>query len=201
MLRQRRGGQGAAFQGWRVPLPVGAAGLPIGELTVTHRLLLTVFLTTVVVAGPAPAQTATPAGAQPIAKTAFMQRIDRDFVNADANKDGFADRSELEAAETKVMAARKAAALRNREGAFRQLDANKDGNLTLAEFNASVSAMPLKKADAAPVLNRFDTNKDGKVSLAENRAPAIVQFDRADTNKDGTLSVDEQRARAKAGGR
>jgi len=67
----------------------------------------------------------------------------------------------------------------------------------LAEFNAQVSAAPIKKADATPALNRFDTNKDGKVSLAENRAPAIVQFDRADTNKDGTLSVEEQRARTK----
>lgn len=161
-----------------------------------HRLLLTAILT--LAATPALAQTAAAAGPQPIAKTAFMQRIDRDFVSADANKDGFADRAELEAAESRAFAARKAALLRNREAAFRQLDANKDGNLTLVEFNAAVNAAPLKKADAAPVLNRFDTNKDGKVSLAENRAPAIAQFDRADTNKDGTLSVEEQRARAKA---
>ncbi len=162
----------------------------------THRLLLTAILT--LAASPALAQTAPAAAPQPIAKTAFMQRIDRDFVAADANKDGFADRAELESAETKIFAARKAAVLRNREGYFRQLDANKDGSLTLAEFNAQVSAAPIKKADATPALNRFDTNKDGKVSLAENRAPAIAQFDRADTNKDGTLSVDEQRAAAKA---
>ena len=61
-----------------------------------------------------------------------------------------------------------------------------------------MNATPVRKADATPVLNRFDTNKDGKVSLAENRAPAIAQFDRADTNKDGTLSVEEQRARNRA---
>jgi Ca2+-binding EF-hand superfamily protein len=156
------------------------------------------------IAAPALAQNASaakpaPAGPQPIAKTVFMQRVDRDFVAADANKDGFADRAELESAEARTLAGRKAALLRQREAAFRQLDANKDGNLTLAEFNAAVAAAPVRKADATPALNRFDTNKDGKVSLAENRAPAIVQFDRADTNKDGTLSVEEQRARAKAG--
>jgi Ca2+-binding EF-hand superfamily protein len=178
---------------WRYLSPPSAC--PIGELIVTYRLLLTAILS--LSAAPALAQAAAAQSPQPIAKTAFMQRIDRDFVAADANKDGFADRAELESAETKVLAARKAALLRNREAAFRQLDANKDGNLTLAEFNAAVNAAPLKKADAAPVLNRFDTNKDGKVSLAENRAPAIAQFDRADTNKDGTLSVDEQRAAAK----
>lgn len=137
------------------------------------------------------------AGPQPIAKAAFMQRIDREFVSADANKDGFADRGELEAAEAKLMAARKAALLRQREAAFRQLDTNKDGNLTLAEFNAPLVSAQVRKPDATPVLNRFDTNKDGKVSQVENRAPAIAQFDRADTNKDGTLSVEEQRAAAK----
>jgi len=169
---------------------------PIGELTVTNRLLLTAILGTV--AAPALAQAPAAAAPQPISKTAFMQRIDRDFVAADANKDGFADRAELESAEAKLLAGRKAAVLRNREAAFRQLDTNKDGNLTVAEFNAQVVASPVPKADAAPVLNRFDTNKDGKVSLAENRAPAIAQFDRADTNKDGTLSVEEQqKARAK----
>jgi len=166
---------------------------------VTHRLFLTLMLS--MTAGTALAQAAAapktaPAGPQPIAKTAFMQRVDRDFVAADANKDGFADRAELEAAEARALAARKAALLRQREGAFRQLDANKDGNLTLTEFNAAVVAAPIRKADATPMLNRFDTNKDGKVSLAENRAPAIAQFDRADTNKDGTLSIEEQRARA-----
>lgn len=159
------------------------------------KLLLTTAILTIATA-PAMAQTNAP---QPISKTAFMQRIDQNFVAADANKDGFADRAELEAVEAKSMAARKTALLRNREAAFRQLDTNKDGNLTLAEFNAAVNATQLPKADATPVLNRFDTNKDGKVSLSENRAPAMAQFDRADTNKDGTLSVEEQRARAKTG--
>jgi len=51
----------------------------------------------------APAQ-----GPQPITKAAFMQRIDSAFVNVDANKDGFTDRAELEAAETRAFAARKA---------------------------------------------------------------------------------------------
>ncbi len=167
----------------------------------THRQLLTAILT--IAAAPALAQNSSAArpaqpGPQPIAKTVFMQRIDRDFVAADANKDGFADRAELESAEAKGLAARKAALIRQREAGFRQLDTNKDGNLTIAEFNATVNATPVRKADATPVLNRFDTNKDGKVSLAENRAPAIAQFDRADTNKDGTLSVEEQRARNRA---
>ena len=158
-----------------------------------NRLFLTAFL--VSAASPVFAQAAAaPQGPQPISKTAFMQRIDSAFVSVDANKDGFTDKAELEAAETKAFAARKSLVLKEREAAFRKLDTDKNGTLTLAEFNSVASSQPLPKADATPILNRFDTNKDGKVSLAENRSPAIAQFDRADTNKDGTLSVEEQRA-------
>jgi len=159
------------------------------------------FVTALLFASSAPAfaQAAAPAqGPQPLSKATFMQRIDNAFVAVDSNKDGFADRAELEAAENKGLAARKQALLKEREAAFRKLDADKNGTLTLQEFNAVASAQALPKADVAPLLNRMDTNKDGKISLAENRGPAMAQFDRADTNKDGTLSVDEERAAARA---
>jgi len=134
----------------------------------------------------------------PVSKATFIQRIDRDFSAADANKDGFVDRSELEAQQAKTMAARKASNLRQREAAFRQLDSNKDGSLTLQEFNSVAAAQQLPKADVTQTLSRFDTNKDGRVSRAENQAPAVARFDRSDSNKDGTLSVEEQqRARPK----
>lgn len=143
----------------------------------------------------APAATA-PAAPQPVARTLFMARIDRSFVAADANKDGFADRAELTAAQTRELNARKITVLRQREAAFKTLDKDNNGSLTLTEFNAGVVAAPIRP-DAAPILARFDTNKDGKVSLSENRSPALAQFDRADTNKDGSLSVAEQRAVAR----
>jgi Ca2+-binding EF-hand superfamily protein len=148
--------------------------------------------------GPAFAQAAKPAPApQPVTKAAYVQRIDRTFSANDTNKDGFVDKSEIELAETKAIGTRRAQLINQREAAFRQLDTNKDGSLSLKEFNAQLVAQPLPKANAAPMLARLDTNKDGKISAAESRAPAVAQFDRADTNKDGTLSVDEQKARAK----
>jgi hypothetical protein len=151
-------------------------------------------------AGPALAQgSAAPAKTpQPVAKAAYVQRIDAGFAAVDTNKDGFTDKAEIEVAETKVLGARKAQVINQREAAFKQLDTNKDGSLTLTEFNAQLVKQALPKANAAPMLARLDTNKDGKVSAAENRAPAVAQFDRADANKDGSLSVDEQqKARAK----
>lgn len=143
-------------------------------------------------AAQAPAAAPTP---QPIPRAAFMQRIDSVFVAADANKDGFADRAELEAVQVKEFNAQRAYILKQREALFRRLDKDNNGMLTLPEFNAPVVGAPVK-TDAPAVLGRFDTNKDGKVSLAENRAPAMSQFDRADTNKDGVLSVAEQKAAA-----
>ncbi len=156
----------------------------------TFALLATAAL------APAAAQTAPPAGQTPLARAAFMQRVDAIFVGADTNKDGFANRPELEAAQTKELQGRKAAVIRQREAAFKQLDKDNNGSLTVAEFNAVVVAAPLR-TDAPGALSRLDTNKDGKVSLAENRAPAMAQFDRADTNKDGTLSIAEQNAAAR----
>lgn len=163
----------------------------------THRFLSTAFLLTAAVAAPAQNTTGPAQATQPLSRALYMQRVDNSFVTVDTNKDGFMDRAEIEAAETKVMSARKSTALRQRETAFRNMDSNKDGSLTLQEYNAALVAAPLSKPDATPVLNRLDTNKDGKISLAENRAPSMAQFDRADTNKDGALSVAERKARVR----
>lgn len=144
---------------------------------------------------PATAQNAPAAQApQPISRAGFLQQADTAFVSVDANKDGFTDRTEIEAAETRALAAAKVRGLRERESAFRRLDSDRNGSLTLTEFNSVAVAQQLPKADASKYLNSMDINKDGKVSLAEHRAPNAARFDRADTNKDGTLSIAEQRA-------
>lgn len=142
------------------------------------------------------APTTRPAAREPqsVSRAVFMQRIDAAFVAADTNRDGFADQAELSASQTRLAAQRRAQYVRGREAAFRRLDANKDGSLTLLEFNAIAASTPTPQVNVAPLLARFDTNKDGRVSRAENGAPAIANFDRADTNRDGILSPQEQRA-------
>ena len=156
----------------------------------TKHLLLSLLL--VSAASPALPQAATaPKGPQPISRTVYMARVDSTFGAVDANKDGFTDKSEIEAFEAKALAARKAQLLKQRETAFRQMDKDKNGTLSLAEFNAAMAAQT-PKPNAAPQIARLDTNKDGRVSMAESRGPAGAQFDRLDTNKDGILSVDEQ---------
>jgi Ca2+-binding EF-hand superfamily protein len=167
------------------------------EISVINRMLPLAFIASAV-AAPAMAQTQPAAQqAQPVSKAVFLQQVDAAFNAVDVNKDGFTDRSELESAQAKSFAARKTQVIQGREAAFRELDKDKNGSLTLAEFNAVVAAQPIPKADATPFLQRLDANKDGKISVAENRNPATAQFDRADTNKDGSLSPAE---RQRAGG-
>ncbi len=132
-----------------------------------------------------------------ITKTIFLQNVDKGFVAIDSNKDGFADRAEIESAQIKTLAALKAGAIKQLEGQFKALDKDNNGTLTVQEFTAMAAARPLPKADAANFLKNFDTNKDGKVSLAERRTPAAALFDKADTNKDGQLSAAEQQAVAR----
>ena len=161
----------------------------------TNQLLLTLIFASV--ASPALSQAGSanqPKGPQPISRAVYMSRIDNGFNAIDTNKDGFTDRAEIEAAEAKALAARKSQQLKQREAAFRQLDKDKNGSLSLSEFNAAVAAQS-PNPNATPRITSFDTNKDGKVSMAESRAPATAQFDRLDTNKDNILSAAEQQAR------
>lgn len=162
----------------------------------TNQLLLSLLLASV--ASPSLSQEkAAPKGPQPVSRAVYMSRVDGGFVEIDTNKDGYVDRAEYDAAETRAIAMRRTQLLKQREAAFKQLDKNKDGSLSLTEFNSAIAAEPTRKPDAAPRITRLDTNKDGKVSMAESRAPASAQFDRLDTNKDGILSVEEQRPRRK----
>jgi hypothetical protein len=160
---------------------------------VTRQLLLTLILASV--ASPALPQAggATQAkGPQPVSRVVYMSRVDKAFGVVDTNKDGYTDRAEIEAAEARVLAARKTQILKQREAAFKQLDKDKSGSLSLSEFNAAVAAQT-PKADATPRLKQLDKNNDGRISMVESRAPAEAQFVRLDTNKDGILSVEEQR--------
>ena len=157
----------------------------------TNQLLLALVLATA--SSPVLPQAGTaPKGPQPLSRAAYMSRIDSLFAAVDTDKDGFTDRAEIEAAESKLLASRKTQVIKQREATFHQLDKDKNGSLSLQEYNAAATAQS-PKVDATARLQRLDTNKDGKISMAESRGPAETQFARMDTNKDGVLSVEEQR--------
>lgn len=81
------------------------------------------------------------------------------------------------------------------EGRFRELDSNKDGFISKAEFDRQHGRR----------FNEMDSNKDGKISLEEMQAAHEARerrylgraegfktrFDEADADKDGRLSKEE----------
>ena len=88
---------------------------------------------------------------------------------------------------------------------LQRYDANKDGVVTRAEFDAATADGKIKLRHAnmrgSAIVRMFDaadTNKDGRVSLEEAQQAALRQFDAADADHNGVLTPDERRQAAKA---
>jgi hypothetical protein len=136
-------------------------------------------------AAQAPAQTP-PASAEMNRRADVEKTLDENFGKSDANNDGFLSEAEVRQAAGRV--GQQIAARMEQE--FKALDRDKNGQLSLQEFQsvaaARVAQMP------ANALQQLDANKDGKVSPAEFRTPVLTAFDRVDINKDGTVSPEEK---------
>lgn len=125
----------------------------------------------------------------PVARTAFIQVMDTEFKQMDADKNGILTKKEIEdfqRATSILVAQQRNVAL------FQALDKDKNGQLTPAEF--ADLRMNVAPPNAAPVLAQTDTNRDGQVTLVEYRAGKLLNFDRMDTDKDGVVSVAEMKA-------
>lgn len=83
---------------------------------------------------------------------------------------------------------------------FTQLDTNKDGFLTADEISAGMGGH-----GGEGMVKRYDTNNDGKISADEFTAGQDKRFDEMDTDHDGSISKAEQdaaiaKANARMGG-
>ena len=131
----------------------------------------------------------------PPTRAEVAQNIDAEFKVYDANGDGKIGKTEIDAAFSKHTTAAEAQLKKRQQDDFNKLDTDKNGQLSLAEFQAAVTIKP--KAGAADQrLQQFDANKDGAITAAEFRAPVLARFDRIDTNKDGKISEAEAKAAA-----
>ena len=140
--------------------------------------------------GAALAQAAAPAAGQPTLRADVAKTISQNFDEGDINNDGFLSRAEITT--MSVKATEKVVARMEQE--FAALDADKNGQVSLAEFKAGATAKISQPAEVT--LQRFDANKDGKISPTEYSTPVLAVFDRADTNKDGQVTADEAKAAA-----
>ena len=134
------------------------------------------------------AQAATAQANQPLARASFINTMDGAFRSIDANKDGQLTRVEIEQFQRAAASAQVQARSR---GLFAQLDTDRNGQLSIAEF----AKLPLNAPPpVASGLLKFDTSNDGKVSLLEHRTATLANFDRLDTDKDGWVSQAERKA-------
>lgn len=76
----------------------------------------------------------------------------------------------------------------SREGWLTQVDTNKDGVATQAEIDASMASK--RKEHQQKMFERDDANKDGRLTREETRLPS-AWFEKADANKDGALTLAE----------
>jgi hypothetical protein len=150
---------------------------------VRHHWNVCLGLTAIAV--PAIAQSPT----QPIPRTEFLAVMDQEFRKMDADKDGKLTRAEIEAFQRAAAVAE--SAQRNR-ALFSQLDTDRNGQLSPAEFTKLSVSPPTP--NAAPVLAQADLNRDQQVTLVEYRTAKLANFDRMDADKDGVVSVAEMRA-------
>ena len=153
-------------------------------------------------AGTAAAQdSAKPAAeeAKPITRLEISDKLNADYADLDADKDGKATPAEINARLLKGAESDLAVLKKARDEAFGKLDTNSDGSISRAEFDARAPLPTIKEPKAEPYLERFDANKDGVITQDEYRAPTLANFERMDKNKDGTVSVAEQQAPAAAG--
>jgi Ca2+-binding EF-hand superfamily protein len=128
-------------------------------------------------------------GAVPVPRTAFIQTMDGEFGKMDADKDKVLTKLEIEQFLKAVAVAEAGARAR---ALFTQLDADKNGQLSLAEFGKLAVAPP--GANATPMLTQSDLNRDGRITLVEYRTAKLANFDRMDADKDGIVTVPEMKA-------
>ena len=110
-------------------------------------------------------------------RAAMLERLKA----ADTNGDGLISRAE-------------AAALPKIAERFDQIDANRDGQVSVEELKAARG----KHRGHGGLVKHLDADGDGKVSKAEAMVAAEKRFDRVDANKDGFITQDEAKAARQA---
>ena len=109
---------------------------------------------------------------------------DKMLKKMDSNGDGTLSRAEFDAFHLKH---------------FDELDANKDGKITLEEMKTGHKGMSEKGMGKAKGFDEVDTNKDGALSRQETEKMPMLskRFDEMDANHDGKVTREEMGAAMK----
>jgi Ca2+-binding EF-hand superfamily protein len=142
-------------------------------------------------------EAAAPEEAKPVTRAEINAKLDSDYADLDADKDGKATPAEINARLLKSAEAELDLYRKKRDETFAKLDTDGNGTISRAEFDAKAPLPKIKEADAKPFLDRFDKDKDGAITQEEFRGPTLANFEKMDGNKDGTVSPAELKAAVK----
>lgn len=131
------------------------------------------------------------ADATSMTRSEISARLDSDYADLDADKDGKVTSEEISQRLIKSANAKIELLKKERDAAFAKLDSDGNGSISRDEFNERAKLPSVKDPDPKPFLARFDKDGDGMISREEFRAPTLANFEELDRNKDGTLSPDE----------
>lgn len=131
------------------------------------------------------------------------------FAKMDFNQDGKIDAADRIAKRADMQAKK-----------FASLDADGNGSISEAEWNAQVAERTAKRAERAEkraaagesrkgkrgghyamggrMMGKADTNGDKVISQAEFQTASLARFDAADANKDGQVTAEERQAQRSA---
>jgi Ca2+-binding EF-hand superfamily protein len=155
-----------------------------------------------------------------LTRAELQTKVRDHFAKADANRDGVLTTDEIGKRGDRMkrrMVIRHEGGDMHGDGAamFDRIDANHDGSISRAEFDAHHQVRVEKRivirdgkaADGTQVrrihrrggmggmmmLKMADANKDGRVTLAEAEGAALRHFEMMDVNRDGQVTRDERR--------
>lgn len=132
--------------------------------------------------------------AQNITRAQLSAQLDARFKAADGNGDRSLSAAEVDAVQKRSAAEATAEIAKRIQDEFTRLDADRNGQLSLAEFKAGAPGP--RVTPASEIIQQLDTNKDGRIGQDEFKAAPLASFDRLDTNRDGTINAQEANAAA-----
>ena len=149
-----------------------------------YLLVASIALLPAAVSAQAPAPASAPA--KPLVRAELVKELDASFTRIDTNRDEVVTKVEADASQERARQQNLTRLQQRAEQQFAQLDTDKNGQISLAEFKAIAAVARVTSGEAAIAM--LDANKDQKLTLQEFRSKRLAEFDALDADRNGQLT-------------